>query len=191
MLVWSLNVQRCVCVCVWVPLSPSVSDSGVFFERGAESGELFRTSLQHVVLHISLEGAVEVLEGVHFVQRKDLNDTQTRQLKPPPEPGAQPAQVFAGVSTCCCWSCSGREELSGLQKPSAAPRNHSNPLYPEGSLAYQLQGNQEAEHTHTLTHTLIKRCSLALFCVTIPYTITIIRALNSAALLSLAAQAEP
>lgn len=57
--------------------SPSVTDSRVLFERGAEGGELLCTALQHVVLHISLERAVEVLEGLSFIQRKDLNKRGT------------------------------------------------------------------------------------------------------------------
>lgn len=53
--------------------SPSVTDSRILFERGAEGGELFCTALQHVVLYVSLERAVDVLEGLSFIQRKDLN----------------------------------------------------------------------------------------------------------------------
>lgn len=58
----------------WFPLlvSPSVSDSRIFFESGTESGKLLSTTLQHVVLYVSLERAVEVLKGIHFIQGEDL-----------------------------------------------------------------------------------------------------------------------
>lgn len=55
-------------------VSPSVSDSRILFESGTEGGELLSTTLQHVVLHVSLEGAVEVLKGIHFIQGEDLAD---------------------------------------------------------------------------------------------------------------------
>ena len=57
-------------------LSPSVSDARVFLQGIAESGDLLSTALQHVVLNVSLVGAVEVLEGICLVQGKHL-DTQT------------------------------------------------------------------------------------------------------------------
>lgn len=56
-------------------VSPSVSDSRILFKSGTEGGELLGTALQHVVLHVSLEGAVEILKGIGFIQREDL-DTQ-------------------------------------------------------------------------------------------------------------------
>lgn len=54
-------------------VSRSVSDARILFECGTEGGNLLSTALQHVVLHISLEGAVEVLKGIHFVQGEDLD----------------------------------------------------------------------------------------------------------------------
>lgn len=53
-------------------VSPSVSDSRILFECGTEGGYLLSTTLQHVIPHISLEGAVEVLKGIHFIQGEDL-----------------------------------------------------------------------------------------------------------------------
>lgn len=53
-------------------LLPSVSDAGIFFEGGTEGGELLGTTLQHVVLHVCLEGAVKVLKGIHFIQGEHL-----------------------------------------------------------------------------------------------------------------------
>lgn len=50
----------------------SVSDGGVLFECGAQGGQLLGKPLQHLVLHVGLEGAVEVLEGIWFVHREDL-----------------------------------------------------------------------------------------------------------------------
>lgn len=63
----------------WFPLlvSPSVSDSRIFFESGTESGKLLSTTLQHVVLYISLERAIEVLKGIHFIQGEDLQRATT------------------------------------------------------------------------------------------------------------------
>lgn len=55
----------------WLVL-PSVSNSGIFFESGTEGGELLSTTLQHVVLHVCLEGAVKVLKGIQFIQGEDL-----------------------------------------------------------------------------------------------------------------------
>lgn len=52
---------------------PSVPDSWILFESGTKGGDLLSTTLQHVVLHVSLEGAVEVLKGIHFTQGKDLD----------------------------------------------------------------------------------------------------------------------
>lgn len=57
--------------------SPSVADSRVLFERDTQGGHLLSTALQHVVLHVSLEGAVEVLKGIGFVQREDLTEDMT------------------------------------------------------------------------------------------------------------------
>lgn len=56
----------------WLVL-PSVSNSGIFFESGTERGELLSTTLQHVVLHVCLEGAVKVLKGIQFIQGEHLD----------------------------------------------------------------------------------------------------------------------
>lgn len=61
-------------------VSPSVSDSWILFKCGTEGGNLLSTALQHVILHISLEGAVEVLKGIHFIQGEDLNTQDTTWL---------------------------------------------------------------------------------------------------------------
>jgi len=58
--------------------SPSIADPGVLLQGAAQGGDLLRTALQHAALHGRLEGAVEVLEGLRFVQREDLADMTQR-----------------------------------------------------------------------------------------------------------------
>lgn len=62
------------------PLSPSVPDSRILFQRGTHGSDLLGTALQHVALHVGLEGAVEILEGLSFVQGKHL--TAEERLEP-------------------------------------------------------------------------------------------------------------
>lgn len=65
---------------VLTEVSPSISYSRILFQSGTQGGDLLSTTLQHIILHISLEGAVEVLKGIHFIQGEDLNTGKARKI---------------------------------------------------------------------------------------------------------------
>lgn len=52
---------------------PSVSDGGVFLQRGTQSCQLFGQPFHHRVLQLCLMRAVEALEGIRVVQGEHLN----------------------------------------------------------------------------------------------------------------------
>lgn len=86
-------------------VSPPVPDSRIFFEGCTEGGYLLRTTLQHVILHISLEGAVEILKGISFTQGKDLS-------KDHKHTGYNSCNHFCHILYCCVEIIIGYEQVA-------------------------------------------------------------------------------